>query len=45
MPNSARYRGLRDGKKESFKAELKEALQNTCQESSDGVWEVFLPGD
>ena len=45
MPNSARYRRLRDGNKEAFKAELKDALQNASQESSDGVWEVFLPGD
>ena len=42
---ATQYRGLRDGKKESFKAELKEALQNARQEISDGVWEVFLPGD
>ena len=42
---ATQYRGLRDGKKESFKAELKEALQNARQENSDGVWEVFLPGD
>lgn len=42
---AAQYRGLRDGKKESFKAELKDALQNAKQESSDGVWEALLPGD